>query len=81
VGGQFSGACGDVNFHVSCMMQLCISVAHVVACDGQKANLIAILEQIALLHKKNTLRRGRRRSARQNDMMVSDVFTPCGVTR
>jgi hypothetical protein len=27
-----------------------IVLTHVVACDGQKAKLIAILEQIALLH-------------------------------
>jgi hypothetical protein len=34
---------------VSCLPHV-IQLTHVVACDGQQANLIANLEQIALLH-------------------------------
>jgi NAD kinase len=35
-------------------------LTHVVACDGQKAKLIAILDKIALLHKTTNFRSDRR---------------------
>jgi hypothetical protein len=50
-----------------------IVLTHVVACDGQKAKLIANLEQIALLHRKKSTRD--RRQNRQNVMEVLDVFS------
>jgi hypothetical protein len=41
---------------MSCCLVM-IQLTHVVACDGQQANLIAILEQIALLHTHNIEKR------------------------
>jgi hypothetical protein len=42
-------------------------LTHVVTCDGQQAKLIAILEQIALLHKDKNLKN----NFRQNDEEMS----------
>jgi hypothetical protein len=47
-------------------------LTHVVACDGQKAKLIAILDKIALLHKPSN-NKNYRDEAKNDEEVISSI--------